>query len=66
VTLAQSQSDIAGISLALNKTFQRQTLVWDPMYFAAHSIVGNVESLLSILLGAVAFVRSLHAQTLQV
>jgi len=57
VTLAQAQSDIAGISRRLEHEFPDTNAGLGSNVISLHTqIVGNVKSLLSILLGAVAFV----------
>jgi putative ABC transport system permease protein len=57
VTLAQAQSDIAGISRHLEQDFPKTNAGLGSNVISLHTqIVGNVKSLLSILLGAVAFV----------
>jgi putative ABC transport system permease protein len=57
VTLAQAQSDIAGISRRLEQDFPKTNAGLGSSVISLHTqIVGNIKSLLSILLGAVAFV----------
>jgi putative ABC transport system permease protein len=57
VKLAQAQSDIAGISQRLEHDFPGTNAGLGSNVISLHTqIVGNVKSLLSILLGAVAFV----------
>ena len=57
VTLAQAQSDIAAISRRFEQNFPKTNAGLGSNVISLHTqIVGNVTSLLSILLGAVAFV----------
>ena len=57
VTLAQAQSDIAGIARRLENDFPKTNAGLGSNVISLHTqIVGNVKRLLAILLGAVAFV----------
>jgi len=57
ITLSQSQSDIAGIAQRLEHDFPATNAGLGSSVIPLHTqIVGNVKTLLSILLGAVAFV----------